>query len=36
VKVEIDTGRSRSLAKLIGSLFAPSTSLAEEKKVSVR
>jgi membrane fusion protein, multidrug efflux system len=36
VKVEIDTGRSRSLGKLIGSLFARSTSLAEEKKVSAR
>lgn len=31
VKVEIDTGRSRSLGKLIGSLFAPSASLAETK-----
>jgi membrane fusion protein (multidrug efflux system) len=31
VNVEIDTGRSRSLGKLIGSLFEPSTSLAEEK-----
>jgi membrane fusion protein, multidrug efflux system len=30
VTVEIDTGRSRSLGKLIGSLFTPSTSLAEE------
>jgi membrane fusion protein (multidrug efflux system) len=28
--VEIDTGRSRSLGKLIGSLFAPSASLAAE------
>ena len=36
VKVEIDTGRSRSLGKLIGSLFAPPASLAEEKKVSTR
>jgi membrane fusion protein (multidrug efflux system) len=36
VKVEIDTGRSRTLGKLIGSLFAPPTSLAEEKKVSTR
>jgi len=31
VRVEIDTGRSRSLAKLIGSLFTPSDSLAEDK-----
>ena len=31
VRVEIDTGRSRSLGKLIGSLFAPSDSLAEDK-----
>ncbi len=36
VTVEIDTGRSRSLGKLIGSLFAPSTSLAEEKENSTR
>jgi membrane fusion protein, multidrug efflux system len=36
VKVEIDTGRSRSLGKLIGSLFVPSASLAEEKKLSAR
>jgi membrane fusion protein, multidrug efflux system len=34
VKVEIDTGRSRSLGKLIASLFTPSTSLAEEKAVA--
>jgi len=31
VRVEIDTGRSRSLGKLIGSLFTPSDSLAEDK-----
>jgi membrane fusion protein (multidrug efflux system) len=31
VWVEIDTGRSRSLLKLITSLFTPSDSLAEEK-----
>ena len=31
VNVEIDTGRSRSLGKLIASLFTPSASLAEEK-----
>ncbi len=31
VNVEIDTGRSRSLGKLIGSLFTPSASLAKEK-----
>jgi hypothetical protein len=31
VNVEIDTGRSRSLGKLITSLFEPSTLLAEEK-----
>jgi membrane fusion protein, multidrug efflux system len=36
VRVEIDTGRSRSLGKLIGSLFAPPASLAEEKTVSKR
>jgi membrane fusion protein (multidrug efflux system) len=30
VTVEIDTGRSRSLGRLIGSLFTPSASLAEE------
>jgi membrane fusion protein, multidrug efflux system len=32
VLVEIDTGRSRSLGSLIGSLFNPSDSLAEEKR----
>lgn len=32
VTVEIDTGRSRSLGKLMGSLFTPSASLAEEKE----
>ena len=32
VRVEIDTGRSRSLGRLIGSLFNPSDSLAEESK----
>jgi len=31
VKVEIDTGRSRSLGKLIASLFGPSASVADEK-----
>jgi membrane fusion protein (multidrug efflux system) len=31
VRVEIDTGRSRSLGKLIGSLFTASDSLAEDK-----
>ena len=31
VWVEIDTGRSRSLRKLIASVFSPSDSLAEEK-----
>jgi membrane fusion protein, multidrug efflux system len=31
VWVDIDTGRSRSLRKLIASLFTPSDSLAEEK-----
>ena len=30
VAVEIDTGRSRSLGKLIGALFTPSASLAED------
>jgi membrane fusion protein, multidrug efflux system len=34
VRVEIDTGRSRSLGNLIGSLFAPSDSLAEEKRTA--
>jgi membrane fusion protein, multidrug efflux system len=34
VRVEIDTGRSRSLGNLIGSLFAPSDSLAEEKRAA--
>jgi membrane fusion protein (multidrug efflux system) len=32
VRVEIDTGRSRSLGKLISSLFTPSDSLAEDKR----
>ncbi len=36
VWVEIDTGRSRSLGKLIASLFTPSDSLAEEKKGAMR
>ncbi len=36
VRVEIDTGRSRSLGKLIGSLFTPSDSLAEEKTATKR
>jgi membrane fusion protein (multidrug efflux system) len=36
VRVEIDTGRSRSLGKLIGSLFTPSDSLAEEKMAPTR
>jgi membrane fusion protein (multidrug efflux system) len=36
VKVEIDTGRSRSLDQLIGSLFKPSSSLAEGTKTSTR
>src|SRR5262249_42450956 len=31
VRVEIDTGQSRSLGKLIGSLFTASDSLAEER-----
>jgi len=31
VNVEIDTGRSRSLGKLIASLFGPSASVADEK-----
>jgi membrane fusion protein, multidrug efflux system len=34
VRVEIDTGRSRSLGQLIGSLFTPSDSLAEEKRAT--
>jgi membrane fusion protein, multidrug efflux system len=34
VWVEIDTGRSRSLGKLIGALFTPSDSLAEEKRAT--
>jgi len=34
VRVEIDTGRSRSLGKLIGSLFTASDSLAEEKRAA--
>jgi membrane fusion protein, multidrug efflux system len=34
VRVEIDTGRSRSLGNLIGSLFARSDSLAEEKRAA--
>jgi membrane fusion protein, multidrug efflux system len=36
VKVEIDTGRSRSLSKLVGSLFTPSDSLAKETKAPTR
>ncbi len=36
VRVEIDTGRNRSLGKLIGSLFTPSDSLAEEKTATKR
>jgi len=36
VRVDIDTGRSRSLGKLIGSLFNPSDSLAEETKKPTR
>ena len=34
VRVEIDTGRSRSLGQLIGSLLTPSDSLAEEKRAT--
>jgi membrane fusion protein, multidrug efflux system len=34
VRVEIDTGRSRSLGKLVGSLFTPADSLAEEKRAT--
>jgi len=36
VNVEIDTGRSRSLGKLIASLFTPSASLAEEPAAPAR
>src|SRR5262249_5725231 len=36
VRVEIDTGPSRSLGKLIGALFNPSDSLEEERKKSAR
>ncbi len=36
VNVEIDTGRTRSLGKLITSLFTPASSLAEEKQAPAR
>jgi membrane fusion protein (multidrug efflux system) len=36
VTVEIDTGRSRSLGTLIGSLFAPPASLADETKATAQ